>query len=127
MKGFFLCGTIGWIMEIIWTGLWSLINGDWRMMSTTSIIMFPIYGSAIFLKPLYEVTFDLPIFMRGGIYALFIILAEYLFGLILTKLGICPWNYSSARFNINGLIRLDYIPAWFAAGLIFELLVFSRT
>ncbi len=113
-------------MEVIWTGVWSLFNGDYKMMASTSIIMFPIYGMVILLKPLYDVMFDLPIILRGGIYAICIFAAEYFFGLILTKLGICPWNYSGARFNVNGLIRLDYAPAWFAAGLIFESLVFSR-
>ena len=111
-------------MEIIWTGIWSLINGDWRMMSTTSIIMFPIYGLAILLKPLYDIMVDLPIVFRGGIYVIFIFMAEYFFGIMLTKLGACPWNYSDARFNVNGLIRLDYAPAWFAVGLIFESFVF---
>ncbi len=125
-KGFLLCGAIGWIMEVVWTGVWSLINGNMRMMSTTSLIMFPIYGAIILLKPLYELMFDLPIFLRGGIYVIFIFIAEYFFGVILTKAGICPWNYSDARFNVNGLIRLDYAPAWFAAGLIFEALVFTR-
>ena len=65
-KGFLLCGAIGWIMEVVWTGIWSLINGNMRMMSTTSLIMFPIYGAIILLKPLYELMFDLPIFLRGG-------------------------------------------------------------
>lgn len=113
-------------MEIMWTGLWSVINGDFRMTSTTSIIMFPIYGMAVFLKPLYGIIRELPTFIRGGIYVLCIFAAEYFCGLILTKAGICPWNYSSARFNVNGLIRLDYAPAWFAAGLIFEGVVISR-
>jgi len=126
IKGFFLCGVIGWIMEIVWTGVWSLVNGDVRMVSTTSIIMFPIYGMAIFLKPIYDVMFDLPIFLRGGIYAIFIFAAEYFFGFVLTRLGACPWSYTDAKFNIDGLIRLDYAPAWFAAGLIFEGLVFAR-
>ena len=126
IKGFFLCGIIGWIMEILWTGIWSFINGDLKMISTTSILMFPIYGMAILLKPLYDVMFVLPIFLRGGIYAILIFTAEYFCGLILTKMGVCPWNYEGARFNVNGLIRLDYAPAWFAAGLIFEGLVFSR-
>ncbi len=126
IKGFFLCGIIGWVMEILWTGVWSFINGDLKMISTTSILMFPIYGMAILLKPLYDVIFDLPIFLRGGIYAILIFATEYFCGLVLTKIGVCPWNYNGARFNINGLIRLDYAPAWFAAGLIFEGLVFSR-
>lgn len=126
IRGFFLCGIIGWIMEVVWTGIWSLINGNLKMVSTTSLIMFPIYGMAVLLKPLYDVMIDMPILMRGGIYVIFIFTAEYFFGVILTKMGVCPWNYSEAKFNINGLIRLDYAPAWFAAGLIFETLVYTK-
>lgn len=36
------------------------------------------------------------------------------------KHDMCPWDYSGAKSNINGLIRLDYAPFWMAAGLIFE-------
>ncbi len=126
LRGFFLCGIIGWIMEVVWTGIWSLINGNLKMVSTTSLIMFPIYGMAVLLKPLYDVMIDMPIFLRGGIYVIFIFTAEYFFGVILTKMGVCPWNYSGAKFNVNGLIRLDYAPAWFAAGLIFETLVYAK-
>lgn len=81
---------------------------------------------AVLLKPLYDVMIDMPIFLRGGIYVIFIFTAEYFFGVILTKMGVCPWNYSGAKFNVNGLIRLDYAPAWFAAGLIFETLVYAK-
>ena len=45
---------------------------------------------------------------------------EYLTGYLLDKRGLCPWNYSRSRFNVNHLIRLDYAPYWFAAGLFFE-------
>ena len=30
------------------------------------------------------------------------------------------WDYSRAKFNIKGVIRLDYAPLWFTAGLFFE-------
>lgn len=46
---------------------------------------------------------------------------EYLSGLVLRMLlGVCPWDYSGNTFSVNGLIRLDYAPAWFTAGLLFE-------
>ena len=45
---------------------------------------------------------------------------EFLSGSILKKRECCPWDYSKAKLNIKGLIRLDYFPAWFAAGLIYE-------
>ena len=41
-------------------------------------------------------------------------------GSILKEFEMCPWDYSGAAFQYRGIIRLDYAPLWFAAGLIFE-------
>ena len=49
-----------------------------------------------------------------------IFLAEYLSGAFLKFYGICPWDYSGRFFSVDGLIRLDFAPFWFGAGLIFE-------
>jgi len=49
-----------------------------------------------------------------------IFLAEYSTGFLLKKANRCPWDYSDAPLNINGLIRLDYAPCWFALGLFYE-------
>ena len=51
--------------------------------------------------------------------------AEYLSGSFLKRCGCCPWDYSHARYNIRGVIRLDYAPFWFAAGLFFEKILSS--
>ncbi len=31
--------------------------------------------------------------------------------------GEAPWDYRHARFNIDGLVRLDYLPLWALVGL----------
>lgn len=51
-------------------------------------------------------------------YAVLIFMGEYLFGSILKTYGICPWDYTGLHSNVNGLIRLDFAPLWFATGLI---------
>lgn len=57
-----------------------------------------------------------------------IFLAEYITGWGLQKaVGICPWDYSNSKFQVNGLIRLDYAPAWFVVGLLFEKLYMVMT
>ena len=119
-KRFLLYGLIGLGLELIWTGLGSFVEMDYRLICQTSVWMLPIYGLVVFLEPLFEYIEDVPIILRGGIYALAIFGAEYLTGWVLTRLGICPWDYSGERFSINGLIRLDYAPVWAIAGLIFE-------
>lgn len=63
---------------------------------------------------------------RGGVYALLIYLTEYATGVILKKYEACPWDYSKAKLNIKGVIRLDYAPVWFITGLIFEKLLNTK-
>ena len=64
--------------------------------------------------------------LRGGVYACCIFAGEYMTGTILRKFEACPWDYSKARLNVNGLIRLDYAPYWFGAGLLFEKILLRR-
>ena len=80
----------GWCMEILFTALHSLRRRDLRLTGNTSLWMFPIYGSACLL------------------------------GRLLWKHGLCPWDYGKSRFHIYRIIRLDYAPWWFLAGLFFE-------
>jgi len=111
---------MGWCMEILWTGLHSLFRKDFRLTANTSIWMFPIYGLAVFLEPVCDIMMPLPIVLRGAAYVVFIFAAEYAVGTALKRLRVCPWDYSGSRFHVKGIIRLDYAPVWFAAGLIIE-------
>ncbi len=118
---FIIYGLIGWCLEIFWTGLASLLKGDFVLSGQTYLWMFPIYGLAIFLEPVYESIKDQPIILRGGVYTLIIFSIEYLTGWLLQSLiGVCPWDYTGTLFSIHGLIRLDYAPVWFVLGLFFE-------
>ena len=76
ITGFFIYGILGWIMEIVWTGLHSLLKKDYSLMGQTSLWMFPIYGMAIFLQPLFLFLAEFPPVVRGGIYMLCIYMAE---------------------------------------------------
>lgn len=63
----------------------------------------------------------LPVFrLPRLLYMLGFYMVEFISGSFLREIGICPWDYSAARFQYRGIIRLDYAPLWFAAGLIFE-------
>ncbi|MEA4816554.1 MAG: hypothetical protein VB120_06825 [Lachnospiraceae bacterium] len=120
-------GLAGWTMEIVWTGIASLLKGDLMLKSSTSLWMFLIYGSAVFLEPLFSLLEDSPVVLRGGLYMLSIFLAEFATGMLLQKTAGCPWDYGTSKYSINGIIRLDYAPVWFAVGLIFEKLYFVLT
>jgi uncharacterized membrane protein len=121
IQNFMLCGLCGWCMECLWTGLGSLSkHTDKKLSCHTSVWMFPIYGMAACLTPLCNKLKDRNAMIRGGVYAIFIYAAEYTSGILLKKYGACPWDYSKAKHNYKGVIRLDYAPLWFTAGLFFE-------
>ena len=120
LKNFFKCGLLGWCLEIIFTALGSLKKRDMRLFGRTSLWMFPIYGSLCVLAPLFKALKNFPLILRGSVYAFCIFAGEYLTGSLLRKYEACPWDYSKAPLNIDGLIRLDYAPYWFGAGLVFE-------
>lgn len=119
---FIIYGALGWCGEIVWTATKGKLGGrqrDWKLRGTTSLWMFPIYG---LIAPLYEPAHDAvrawPWPLRGIIYMLGFWAVEYLTGRALKFLiGACPWDYSHARWHVHGLIRLDYGPVWFLAGL----------
>ena len=126
IKDFIQCGFIGWGAELIWTSLHNRIqNHDKRMMGHSSLYMFPIYGMAALLKPYSrKLRRRNPNPMsRGLIYMTMIFLTEYSTGALLRKADRCPWDYSHAPLNIDGLIRLDYAPCWFALGLFYDRLL----
>lgn len=136
---FIRCGVAGWCLEVMFTSVDSMMAGDWRLMGRTSLIMFPIYGCGAFLVPISRLVDDwlsdipgfeeaskerigrIPLLIRHGLlYMVLIFIAEYVTGLWLTGAGICPWDYSRCPDNVDGVIRLNFAPLWFATGLIFE-------
>lgn len=123
IHNFIHCGILGWCMEITFTALDSFRKRQFTLKGNTSIWMFPIYGMAAFLAPVCRLLKGKSVLVRGLTYAALIFVGEYTTGSLLRKKGLCPWDYSKAKWNINGLIRLDYTPNWFLAGLLFERLI----
>ena len=85
--------------------------------------MFPIYGCACFLSPICRRLKGRSTFVRGLSYAALIFSVEYITGMLLSRRHICPWDYSRSKWHIRRIIRLDYLPFWFGAGLLFERLL----
>lgn len=119
-KNFIICGITGWCLEIMFTALHSLRRRDMKLTGQSSLWMFPIYGSAAFLEPLCSRIKGKPALLRGGFYAIFIFIGEFITGSLLSGKNLCPWDYSRSKWHINKVIRLDYIPNWILAGLLFE-------
>jgi len=121
-KRLLIYGIIGLVLEVVFTGLTSLLNGDLRMKGFTFLVMMPIYGLSVFLEHLHNRSRLLPWWIRGLIYLTTIWLIEYASGVILTGvLGDCPWHYTD-KFNVNGYISLRMAPVWILAGLGFEVI-----
>lgn len=125
------CGLAGWCMEILFTSAESIMAGDMRLMGRTSLLMFPIYGLGVLLGPISRgidrwlgdaktIGWKDKFWRHGMNDMVLIFTAEYLSGFFLRLFGMCPWDYSGRPFNIDGLIRLDFAPCWFSAGLLFE-------
>lgn len=126
IKNFVKCGTAGWCMEITFTALGALRRRELPLVGQTSLWMFPVYGSAAFFKPLFSLCRHCRLVVRGTFYALAIFGAEYASGRLLSRHRLCPWNYDRHHWHINGLIRIDYFPFWFLAGLLFERILTSH-
>lgn len=119
---FVVYGILGWTLEIVWTGLGGILRGDPRLASRTYLWMFLIYGlAAPVLEPIHGLVKSWSWPLRGFAWTLSIFTIEYITGWFLREVtGACPWDYTGVRSSVHGLIRLDYAPAWFVVGLLFE-------
>ncbi len=122
-KNFIRCGFAGWCLEILFTSLQALRDRDMSLKGNTSLWMFPIYGCAAFFTPLSRLLKKKSAWVRGLAYMNMIFSVEYISGKLLSRRGLCPWDYGRSRWNIGRVIRLDFAPYWFSAGLLFERLL----
>ncbi len=118
-------GLLGLALEVVFTSIGNAVRRKDRTLAGHSYLwMLPIYGlGGLALEALHNglSLFHMAWWVRGLAYLAAIYGVEYLSGLALRRaLGRCPWDYGRRGFNLKGLIRLDYAPAWFACGLLFE-------
>jgi uncharacterized membrane protein len=122
---FVLYGLGGWCGEVVFTAVTeSLPRRDWRLLGTTCLWMFPIYGLlAILYEPIHDLIRDLPWLVRAAIWSLGFTAVELVTGWLIARLfGRCPWDYEAAgkRFAINPYIRWDFFIVWAVVGLALE-------
>lgn len=115
---FLMFGALGLIAEVVFTSLKRLLTErTYELKGETSLWMFPLYGLIAFIFPLIVFRIgSLPWYVRGLIYMLVFFVVEYVSGLILRKMKVCPWNYP-AKYSLHGLIYFPYAPVLFGAGL----------
>ncbi|WP_343209433.1 putative ABC transporter permease [Anaerolentibacter hominis] len=127
---FLRCGLSGWCFECFFTGLHSVIHKeDPKLLCRTSVWMFPIYGMAAVLSPVCKGLKNKHCskMLRGTIYTLCIFTGEFVTGKLLKRHEACPWDYSQAKLNLQGVVRLDYAPLWFLVGLYYENLLSAES
>lgn len=120
---FVLYGLGGWCGEVVFTALTdSLPRRDWRLLGTTYLWMFPIYGLlAVFYEPVHDQIRGFPVLLRAAIWSLGFTTVELISGWLIARItGRCPWDYSGKRFGINSYIRWDFFPVWALIGLALE-------
>jgi len=123
---------MGITLEVFWTAIGNFIKEkNFRLMGQSYLWMIPIYGLVPFIYKIILSYFqNYSILLRGIVYMLAFYSLEYITGFIIKQLtGKCPWDYSNhyvkilgkkRRFNFQGIITLEYAPAWYAYGIIFE-------
>ena len=102
-KNFLICGLTGWCIEIIFTSLGAFLRGDLRLIGQTSLWMFPIYGLAAFIKPLYEIIKKLPLTTAFANKAVTVVWA-ILWGTLFFDETITPGRIFGAAMVIIGVI-----------------------
>ena len=140
MIHFMIYGVLGWAAEIVWTASYELVSGTrkdprdprvrvamtrperWRLTGHTYLWMFPVYGlCGLAFEPCHALVRGAPWPARGLLWTALCFAVEYSVGWGLRRAtGRCPWDYSYARWNVHGLIRLDYAPVWCCLGLALE-------
>ncbi|MBR2045404.1 MAG: hypothetical protein IJ958_04640 [Agathobacter sp.] len=122
-KDFIICGLAGWCIEVAFTSMGAALRKDKTLTAKTSAWMFPIYGMAAGIGIVAPKISHWPTFYRGLLYGGAIMTGEYITGSLLNKLDACPWSYAGCKFTIKDLVRLDFLPFWMLAGLLYEKLL----
>lgn len=110
---FFAYGLTGWAVDSLF------VFAHTGRRRPSSLLNVPVYGLA---QPLFEPVHDRlrqrPVALRAALYGTDILGVEYASGRLLRRfVGRASWDYGRARFGVDGLVRLDYLPLWAAFGL----------
>lgn len=115
MRRFALYAALGLLIEVLFTGVRSVIQGNLSATSTSYLWMIPIYGfAALAMEGLQSATGWRWVSLAPA-FVLIIFWVEYASGWLLHHLiGACPWDYGAGPWSPGGYINLRYTPFWFA-------------
>lgn len=118
-------GMLGFAYEIVFTSLFDFVASnftDFKFKGYSSIWSFFIYGTCSFCgEQVYvHIRNRLSVFWRGLIWVQMAYTWEFFGGLVLNQFSARTWDYSHYKYDIMGLIALEYAPLWFFSGLLQE-------
>ncbi|XP_026799879.2 LOW QUALITY PROTEIN: transmembrane protein 229B [Pangasianodon hypophthalmus] len=121
----------GCVCEVAFTAAWNwYYTRDQRLPGYTSLWSLLIYSLAIFFMEGLSAWLQQRHFLlllRLTVYTLFIYLWEFSWGVMLRLLEACPWDYSHFKYNLMGLVTLEYAVPWAMAALLAEKHVIRNT
>ncbi|MCI4376622.1 hypothetical protein PGIGA_G00190500 [Pangasianodon gigas] len=121
----------GCVCEVAFTAAWNwYYTRDQRLPGYTSLWSLLIYSLAIFFMEGLSAWLQQRHFLlllRLTVYTLFIYLWEFSWGVFLRLLEACPWDYSHFKYNLMGLVTLEYAVPWAMAALLAEKHVIRNT
>ena len=132
----FAFGVFGLGLEVIFSSIYSLFGWErafskyfarpgW-MLGYSSAWYFPPYaGVYLLFYFLRQWIFWIPWFIRIPLYGVVFLIIEFVwmsFMKLFLKKTPSEDNYKKSKWNIRGMVRLDYYPFYCPAGLLMELL-----
>lgn len=114
-------GLIGFLIEVVFTGISSLVRGNLKATSQTYLWMFFVYGFAGLGLEAVSDHLDIHRFLKPFFYVPVMYGVEAASGWILMKLiGANPWHYGHSKYTPFGLIHLGYAPFWLLVAFAFD-------
>ncbi|XP_075531539.1 transmembrane protein 229B-like [Dermacentor variabilis] len=117
----------GYFTEVTFTAVWDLLaTGNPELRGFSSIWSLAVYsfccmGLENISSFLQRRAIPLPV--RALAHTCWIYVWEFTLGSVLRVMGTCPWDYKHFRYNISGIVTLEYAPLWFLCGILFELIL----
>ncbi|KAL3183435.1 hypothetical protein MRX96_033555 [Rhipicephalus microplus] len=115
----------GYLIEVTFTAVWDLVvSGSLELRGFSSVWSLGIYSiSCMAMEKINGLLQRRGLAARALAHTCWIYVWEFTTGSFLKALGSCPWDYRHFRYNVCGLVTLEYAPLWFLCGLLFELLL----
>lgn len=121
LKRFLLWGIVGLFGQLLYSAARNAVRSrSLNLTGEASILLFPFFGLIAWIYPfLYLKISHLEWWWRGGIYALCFFAVQFISGMILEKIQVYPWHYSS-KYSVHRHIYLPNFVLFFVCGLLIE-------